>query len=85
MIRKVLVLTFVAALTSLLTLSCKDSGNGASADGGSGGGGGGGKAPKLICKMNNQCWICPDDGAMKKCIINPATSGCKLSSDGDCR
>jgi hypothetical protein len=75
-IRKILVLTSFAALTSVLALACKGSGDGATA-------GDGGKQPKLICKMNNQCWVCPDDAAMKKCIINPATSGCK-QSDHDC-
>jgi len=81
MIRRILALTSLAALTSLLALSCKDPGaGGAGADGGEGK-----KAPKLICKMNNQCWICPDDAAMKKCIINPTTSGCKQSSEGECR
>jgi hypothetical protein len=40
--------------------------------------------PKLVCKVNNQCWICPDEGAMKKCIINPLTSGCKQATGGEC-
>ena len=80
MIRRFLVITSLSALASLFTMACKDAGSAAGGEGGDGG-----KAPKLICKMNNQCWICPDDAAMKKCIINPATSGCKLSSDGDCR
>jgi hypothetical protein len=79
MIRRLLVLTSVVVFACLLTLSCKESGGGAAA------GEGGTKAPKQICTMNNQCWICPDEAAMKKCIINPGTSGCKLSSDGDCR
>jgi hypothetical protein len=77
MIRKVVTLTSVLALTSLLALSCKDSSGGAT-------GADGGKVVKLICKMNNQCWICPDDAAMKKCIINPGTSGCKLSGPSEC-
>jgi hypothetical protein len=38
----------------------------------------------MICKMNGQCWICPDEEAMKKCIINPATSGCKQGAPGEC-
>jgi hypothetical protein len=78
MIRKVVTLGFVVALTSVLALACdKGSGGGATdADGG--------KIVKQICKMNNQCWICPDEAAMKKCIINPATSGCKLSGPTEC-
>lgn len=68
----------VAAAAVLITcaLACQNGGAGAD--------GGGKPAPKLICKMNNQCWICPDDDAMKKCIINPATSGCKQSTTGEC-
>lgn len=74
MIRKALTLL---ALSSVLALSCKGSSSGATdADGG--------KVVKLICKMNNQCWVCPDEAAMKKCIINPGTSGCKLSGPSEC-
>ena len=78
MTRRILVTAAVSSFVVLSLLACK---------GGSGGGvsdGDGGHAPKLICKMNNQCWICPDDAAMKKCIINPATSGCKQAGAGEC-
>ena len=81
MMRRLLVVMPLAALTLLAVISpvsCKEPAAGAI-------GGDGGKAVKLICKMNNQCWICPDDAAMSKCVINPATSGCKQASDGDCR
>ncbi len=80
MTRRILATATLAALTALFALSplaCKDQGGGATD-------GDGGHAPKLICKMNNQCWICPDDAAMKKCIINPATSGCKAGVPGEC-
>jgi hypothetical protein len=79
MTRRILVTATLAALTSLVVLSplaCKNPGATTDADGG--------HAPKMICKMNNQCWICPDEEAMKKCIINPATSGCKQGAPGDC-
>jgi hypothetical protein len=79
MTRRILA-TALAALTSLVVLSplaCKGS-DGSSPDGD------GGHVPKMICKMNNQCWICPDEAAMKKCIINPATSGCKQGTAGEC-
>jgi hypothetical protein len=74
--RKILVLSSIVLGVSLVTVSCKNSGGGSGPDGG--------PAVKLICKMNSQCWICPTEDAMKKCIINPVTSGCKLSSAGDC-
>jgi hypothetical protein len=75
MLRRTIVFLFIA---SLAAVSCKESGGDATGDGGA-------KAPKLICKMNNQCWICPSDDAMKKCIINPVTSGCKQSTESECR
>lgn len=80
MTRRILV-TALAAFTSLVVLSplgCKGSGSGAATDAD------GGHVPKMICKMNNQCWICPDEAAMKKCILNPATSGCKPGLPGEC-
>ncbi len=75
MVRKILVLSSILLGVSLLTMSCKNSGGGTGADGG--------PAVKLICKMNNQCWICPSEDAMKKCIINPVTSGCKQGGSGE--
>lgn len=75
--RKFVVLASVLAGVSLLTIACKNSGGGTGADGG--------PAVKLICKMNNQCWICPNDAAMNKCIINPVSSGCKQASAGECQ
>ena len=74
MIRRMLVL---GAILGIVALACKNTDGAAGADGAV-------KGPKLICKMNNQCWICPDEAAMKKCIINPATSGCKQGSPGEC-
>ncbi len=59
----------------LVLMSCKNSG---------GGGPDGGPSVKLVCKMNQQCWICPTQDAVKKCIINPVTSGCKQAAAGDC-
>jgi predicted small secreted protein len=77
MVRKFLIVTSVVLGVSLLTLACKNSGGGTGPDGG--------PNVKLICKMNNQCWICPNDNAMKKCIINPVSSGCKQASAGECQ
>ena len=77
MTRRILVTALVSSFVVLSLFACKG-GNGGAPDGD------GGHAPKLICKMNNQCWICPDDAAMKKCIINPTTSGCKQASAGEC-
>ncbi len=69
-------LTSILLSVSVLTIACKSPAGGGGADSG--------PVKKFICKMNQQCWICPDDSAMKKCIINPATSGCTQSTSGDC-
>ncbi len=79
MLRRILVLASLvglASITSILALSCKNTGD-ASGEGGA-------PAPKLICKINNQCLVCPDEAAMKKCIINPATSGCRAGTATEC-
>jgi len=74
--RKFAVFTAVVLGVALLTVACKDN---------SQAGPDGGPSVKLVCKMNNQCWICPTDDAMKKCIINPVSSGCKQASAGECQ
>ena len=71
------VVACLVTLSPLSSLGCKNTGDGATGEGGA-------PKPKLYCKMNSQCWICPDDEAMKKCIINPGTSGCKLGGPTDC-
>jgi hypothetical protein len=34
--------------------------------------------------MDKQCFVCPDEAAIKRCIINPITSGCTKGDDSDC-
>jgi len=77
MARRILVVTALATLGALLALSCKDTTGGATDEAGK-------PTKPLYCKLNNQCWICPDEAAIKKCIINPATAGCKQASAGEC-
>ena len=74
MIRRIFV---IASLAAVLTLACKNEGAGATGEGGA-------PAKKLYCKVNNGCWICPDDAAMTKCILNPVTSGCKAAGITEC-
>jgi hypothetical protein len=76
MIRKILVLAIVASFAASLSAACKDTTRPLDEAGK--------PIPKLFCKLNNQCWICPDDAAMTKCIINPTTSGCKQGGITDC-
>ena len=67
----------MAGLAAVLVLSCKNEEARAKDEAGA-------PIPKLYCKINNGCWICPDDAAMKKCILNPATSGCKQAGISEC-
>jgi hypothetical protein len=73
----------LALLLAIVCLApaCKDEGAAAAGDGGAEAGG---KPKKLTCRMEGHCWICPDEAAIKKCIINPVTSGCAKGSDSDC-
>jgi hypothetical protein len=74
---RLLVSSLVALAAMPIFAACKESGGGTSAEGGS--------AKRLTCKMNGQCFICPSEAEIKKCIINPITSGCTKASDGECR
>jgi hypothetical protein len=77
MIRRLLVASAVFALLAVASAACKKENAGVGPDGG--------PAPKpLYCKVTNQCWICADEAALKKCILNPVTSGCKQGTFSDC-
>jgi hypothetical protein len=77
MIRRLLVASAIFALLALSAVACKKEE--------AGGGPDGGPAPKpLYCKVTNQCWICADEAALTKCILNPVTSGCKQGTFSDC-
>ena len=75
-VRKIVVLSSIVLGVAVLSAACKNEPAKTGPDGG--------PELKIICKMNAQCWICPSQEALKKCIINPVSSGCKLSAAGDC-
>lgn len=81
MLRRILGVAALTLGTTCLVIACKDKDSAATSDGGSEASG---KPKKLTCRMEKQCWICPDEAAIKKCIINPVTSGCTKASDSDC-
>lgn len=81
MLRRTLGVAALALATMCLVPACKDKDSATTGDGGAEAGG---KPKKLTCRMEKQCWICPDEASIKKCIINPVTSGCTKASDSDC-
>lgn len=83
MVRRILRTAALTVSTALLVLACKGPDGAAGGDGGSTAEAGG-KPKKLTCRMEKQCWICPDEAAIKKCIINPLTSGCTKTDDSEC-
>jgi hypothetical protein len=85
MVRRILAVATVTFSTALLVLACKAESSGPAAGGGAAEGGASAKPKKLTCRMEGQCWVCPDEAAIKKCIINPVTSGCTKGTDSDCR
>ncbi len=76
--RRLFIVALFAAASLSLTAACNKGSSGYGAPGDSG------KPVKRACKMQGKCYLCPDDAAMQKCILNPATSGCKQASDSDC-
>lgn len=84
MLRRILGVAALTFTTGILVVACsKESGGGSGAEGGSAEAGSG-TPKKLTCRMDRQCWICPDEAAIKKCIINPITSGCTKGNESDC-
>lgn len=39
---------------------------------------------KKTCRVNDQCFVCPDDGAVAKCKADPTRSRCKWTPMSDC-
>jgi hypothetical protein len=83
-VRRIVGFAAFTFVTACAVVACKGSDGAAAGDGGAAAEAGG-KPKKLTCKMEGQCWLCPDEAAIKKCIINPVTSGCTKASDSDCR
>ena len=42
-------------------------------------------APQKFCKVNDQCFVCPDDAAVQKCFSDPTTSRCKWTPPSNCK
>jgi hypothetical protein len=42
-------------------------------------------APRKLCKVNEQCFVCAGDKELAKCVRDPATSHCKWTPPEGCR
>lgn len=41
--------------------------------------------PKKTCKVNDQCFVCPDEAAVTRCKADPTRSRCKWTPLSDCK
>jgi hypothetical protein len=41
--------------------------------------------PKRTCKVNDQCFVCPDEAAITRCKADPTRSRCKWTPPEDCK
>lgn len=42
------------------------------------------KGPELTCKVNDQCFVCPDERAKASCVRDPTSSRCKWAEPSHC-
>jgi hypothetical protein len=40
--------------------------------------------PELTCRVNEQCFVCPDEKAKAACVRDPTTSRCKWAEPSHC-
>jgi hypothetical protein len=43
-----------------------------------------GTSKKKTCKVNDQCFVCPDDKAVAACFADPTSSRCKWAEPSNC-
>jgi hypothetical protein len=43
------------------------------------------KGPELTCKVNDVCFVCPDEKAQAKCIRDPSGARCKYAEPSHCK
>lgn len=41
--------------------------------------------PELTCKVNNVCFVCPDEAAQAKCVRDPSVARCKYAEMTHCK
>ncbi len=42
------------------------------------------RGPKKTCRVNDQCFTCPNDEAIAKCKADPTRSRCKWAPMSEC-
>jgi hypothetical protein len=42
------------------------------------------QGPELTCRVNEQCFVCPDEKAKAACVRDPTTSRCKWAEPSHC-
>jgi hypothetical protein len=43
------------------------------------------RGPELTCKVNDQCFVCPDAKAKANCVRDPTSSRCKWAEPSHCK
>jgi len=43
------------------------------------------REPEITCKVNDQCFVCPDAKARAACVRDPTSSRCKWAEPSHCR
>jgi len=42
------------------------------------------RSPEITCKVNDQCFVCPDEKAKANCRRDPTSSRCKWAEPSHC-
>ena len=43
------------------------------------------KGPELTCRVNDVCFVCPNDKEQARCLRDPASSRCKYAEPTHCK
>ncbi|AKU95967.1 hypothetical protein AKJ09_02631 [Labilithrix luteola] len=43
------------------------------------------KSPEITCKVNDQCFVCPNEKAKANCAKDPTSSRCKWAEPSHCK
>lgn len=43
------------------------------------------RGPELTCKVNDVCFVCPDEKAQSRCLRDPSSARCKYAELSHCK